>query len=296
MYDHVVTTQSAFDDLIAELRASPRTESGGVLVGLTDPMIVLAAGRGGQQAVRQPSRFSQDVQQDEATLQQTRRRFGVGDICGAYHSHPGDMSGYSQTDNQTAQANARLYSDGKPYLCVIVTQKSLASDQPVLNVYGINTPSEDLRPFTYEIVADDSPLVIDAIAKAPRTVETTLAGFWDKEGFSFVENAVGHERIRREVSELQTHKARVQVGRVTGERGLRLGVRCRDRRFELYLPPEYPLSPPRIWVGKAQQEIALDCQRRWNSSVTLLALLLEALAVCACPRCLTQSLVPPVSR
>ncbi len=111
---HVLICRSAYKTMEKEVNRLS-VETGGVLLGVADPPVIVEAGAGGEHAIRQLSQFSGDVEWDRRCLDRARARHGkrIG-IGGYYHAHPAGSSGrFSGTDLTQARELVEHFGDGK---------------------------------------------------------------------------------------------------------------------------------------------------------------------------------------
>lgn len=279
---HMLVCRSAYQTMEKEV-SSLSVETGGVLLGIADPPVIVEAGTGGEHAIRQLSQFSGDAEWDRRCLDRARARHGksIG-IAGYYHSHPaGSSGGFSDTDLAQARKLVEHFGDGKPLLVCIWARACRWLGRPHddfrLSAYGIRSRDGTLEPLHFEVVDDQGECVREAISQAPLIPGENDSDFWSDERFVFYENRIGRQRIRQELQELRDRGWDICAYRIPGDRGLRL--RCTNAwiAIEALLPREYPLNPPRLFVGSSTQELpALPTQQVWNSDRFLFELLDEA--------------------
>lgn len=282
--------KSAQQTMLREVRGSP-VETGGVMVGIADPPIIVEAGSGGKNAIREAARFSGDTEADRACLERARRKHGEQiSITGYFHKHPQGMSGWSGQDLSQAREITREFDDGKLVLVGIFTEKG-HDPEPRLFLYGISSPDGELESVEYEVVPDDDASVRNALAKAVVIPEIKDSDFWSDSAFRFYENPIGRDRLRQELDELRQRGWTVTVGRVGRETGLRVQAKRRGKSLEARLPREYPINPPRLFLNGQGELIGLDFLRQWNSDRSLADLFQLGALVVTCPRCRRQHLV-----
>lgn len=262
--------------------SSLSVETGGVLLGIADPPVIVEAGAGGEDAIRQLSQFSGDVEWDRQCLDRARERHGktIG-IAGYYHSHPAGSSGdFSGRDLAQAKTLVTHFGDGKPLLvCIWARDCRWFGLNPHfrLSLYGIRSRESTLEPLDFEVVFDRDERVRKAISKAPIIPGENDLDFWSDDRFVFYENRIGRQRIRQELQELRNKGWDVCAYRIPGDRGLRL--RCTNGKIaiEARLPREYPLNPPRLFVMAAGLR-PLPTQHVWNSDRSLFELIDDAVS------------------
>jgi len=276
--------RTPYETMLREVEPSP-VETGGQMVGIPDPPVVLAAGAGGRNAIREATCFKGDTEADRACLDAARRRFGPKVvITGYYHKHPGNMSSFSGQDLRQARELVGQFGDGKPLL-VAIYARPRDDSKLKLFLYAIQSAQGNLEPVRYEIVEDHDKRVLAALTQAPVVPSIRSVEFWTAEDFCFYENAVGRKRIVTDISDLRRGNWQVTPVRAPGERSLRLIAKSNGWMLELRLPVEYPLNPPRVFLQGKWELGNLDVIRRWSSDCRLLDVVREATQVLSCPRC-----------
>jgi proteasome lid subunit RPN8/RPN11 len=275
--------ESAQKTMLAEVIDSP-VETGGVMVGIADPPVIVSAGAGGEKAIRRATMFKGDTDADLRCLTQVRERFGEQCVVvGDYHKHPNGMSGFSGVDLRQAQELADEYADGKVFLVGIFAE-GCPDPQPNLFLYGIHSNDKQLKPVEYEIVSDDDPRVLEVLRTAAVVPSVRDTDFWHDAEFRFYENSIGRARINDDLDDLRQHGWAVQVSRVKSDNSLRVSVQVPEELIELRLPPEYPLNPPRVFLS-ADELTGLQDVMNWNSERSLTAIVAQGLEIASCPRC-----------
>ena len=251
-------------------------ETGGVLAGfLNDPIIILGAGLPGADAIHRPLSFTSDPNADENCLSEYRKKYGPSvDACGWYHKH---------TSLQTPSAGDRLqainlkkdFGDGKPTVMGIVSTGFVVEPKLTLRFFGLDD-NDEIIEFRSKIIPDESPAISEAIDNMPIRPDFDDCNFWEEDDFQFHKNNIGRKRICREIRDLKKLGLQVTVGRCKTDQTLVLYVGNNSRRFQLTMPPEYPLNPPRIQDCQGIRLVGLRAIREWNSQETLSDLMVEA--------------------
>jgi hypothetical protein len=267
-----------------EARTSPM-ETGGVLVGLAEPPIVLAAGKPGENSVRNSVLFKGDVAADRECLMYARKMFGDKVyVVGYWHKHPAGMTVFSGQDLHQARESASGFGDGKPLLVLILTE---GPDTRELRTYPyvLHNIEDDLHSVKYEVVAIEDSRIQEALRKAPAMPDVHQGGFWDLEDFQFFQNAVGKAWLQDDLDRVRKAGWEITVGRAKKD-GLLVATFIRGgRALQGRFPREFPLNPPRLFSSDRREFVELRSLREWSSSRSLVEVLEECIEVLTCPRC-----------
>lgn len=284
MHLNTLICQPAFHTMYQESERS-RVETGGIMLGIPDPPVVVAAGAGGQNAVREAARFSGDVAEDRRQLAEARKRFGPQvSTVGYYHKHPRGMNGFSSIDLRQARDLVNHFGDGK-LLLVGIFAEGCPGPRARLFLFGIRDPNGTLKPLDYDVIPDSDPRIREAIDRAPVVPDVKQSAFWNDPGFTFYTNPIGKERIRREVQQLKAQQWEAMVFRHPSDSGLRIAITIVGLTIEAVLPREYPLAPPRVLLKGEGELRGLQCLQEWNSDRSLVEVFRSAIGVCTCAAC-----------
>jgi hypothetical protein len=267
-----------------EARKSP-VETGGVLVGLAEPAIVLAAGKPGENSVRNAVLFKGDVAADGECLMHARKVFGDKvHVVGYWHKHPAGMTVFSGQDLHQARESASGFGDGKPLLVIILTEES-SRGRLGTYPYMLRNAQDTLRPIVHEAIDVDDPRIQEALRKAPAMPDLHQGGFWDLAEFQFFQNAVGKAWLQQDLDRVRKAGWEVTVGRAKKD-GLLVATFVRaGRTLQGRFPRECPLNPPRMFSSDRREFAELRALREWSSSRSLVEVLAECVEVLTCPRC-----------
>jgi len=277
-------TQSAMDAMVRVVDGSP-VETGGVLVGFSEPHIVIVgAGGPGVNSIREVARFSNDPKEDYRILREYRNFYGCGvTIQGDFHKHPGCMIHTSGTDHNTAVKILKMLDDDRPLLVGIFIQPS---STPELFLYVISRANPNFESAQYEVIPDDDDVVKEAQRSTPSVLEVPKqVDFWNQESFQSVESVVGRERLKQDLKQLKEADWHAVFGR-SRDSGVCFVVAKRDHfEFKAELPREYPLNPPKIFTMSGSEFLDLHSLCQWSSSSSLLDAFTECYSVVLCPCC-----------
>jgi len=276
-------TQSAMSTMRSVVDGSP-VETGGVMVGFSEPLpTVVAAGLPGPNAIKEAARFVGDPQEDRRCLERARRIQGNGiGINGYYHLHPGSMGETSCIDHGQGLSLLKQFDDDRSLLVGIFIRPS---GPPQFFLYEMCRAHPVFTPATYEVVADNDPVVLTAQRVSPAAVDVKQQGFWDTEQFQCVENPVGRAHIQQDLAALREAGWQTMVNR-SRTTATAFVVAKRDR-FEVraQLPREYPLNPPRMLSLDGRAFLDLPSLRQWSSACSLIDAFTECYAILLCPCC-----------
>lgn len=198
----VLITTHAMQTMCDVVSDSP-VETGGVMVGYLIPVVVVAAGGPGPRAVREPTRFSGDPEEDHRCLDEARRTFGEGVVVlGYYHLHPPGMDQPSATDLHQARELLAHFADDKVLLVGIFTQTAV-SRGPLLFLYTISRSESSFTRVEFDIITASDAVVAEARRRSPAVIRPNHQGFWDDIAFRFIENPVGKAAIQRDMAHLR---------------------------------------------------------------------------------------------
>ena len=271
--DLILVTDSAYRAMIADAEAHPTVETGGILVGTGKQPVILGAGTGGENAVREPARFSSDLVHDRRFLDEVRSIWGESAVAiGYWHRHPNGMTRASSTDQDQASQLNQAWDDGAINLVAIVTKSGFKYK---LYLYGIRRGENQLSPQAYRVVPDDADCVRNRLEQAvhyPPVCED--ASYWMDAGFQSYETPIVRQRLSNDVAEIRRDFcADVVSYRGPDGRLLRLDIRMPDEEtLTLIIPPEYPMNPPRVFVGGIDVTHTTGAEY-WNSTCRLTDLL-----------------------
>lgn len=296
-------TQSAMDSMVRVVDGSP-VETGGILVGFSQPQIVIVgAGGPGENSIREVARFSNDPKEDYRILMEFRKSYGESvRSIGGFHKHPGCMIHTSSIDHTQALKILAQFNDDSPLLVGIFIQPSGA---PEFFLYVISRANPNFERVAFEVVADDDAVVTEAQRLTPSMLQVKQQDFWNQEDFQSVQSVVGRERLKHDLEQLKESGWQAHVGRsrnlsiseLSGKlpgSGECFVVAKRDHfEFKAELPREYPLNPPKFFMIDGTQFVDLHSLSQWSSSSSLLDAFTECYAIVLCQCCQRRHLPQP---
>ncbi len=286
----ILITELAYYIIISVARRC-LVETGGVLVGiLGDPLVIVAAGQPGDNAVHQAARFTTDPQADLHCLSTWRRIYGcVIEIFGWFHKHhcleipsTGDLQQTRQLKDQ--------FKDNRPIIVGILSESGLLKKNLKLRLFGLDQDNNQTE-YSWRIIPNDSPEIEKAIQSVPHKPEMKDTQFWNDEDFQFYTNPVGRERICRDTKQLKDFGWQTTICKSKANGTVILEVTNNHRMIRLLMPPEYPLNAPVILNENNKRFFDLKTVREWNSMVTLLDLVTEANQIQNCILCKSRHLI-----
>lgn len=262
-------TRSALESMTRQSRGCP-TETGGLLVGVPEDLLVTHAGEPGPQAEKLAHRFTSDPDQDRAGLAAFRTQSGRRlAVLGYWHKHPQGMKSPSGGDLQQAKALLQEWQaagDPDPGLLVVILQEA---DRPEQGVYAylLGPGQASFTPLVVEVLEADDPAVAKALARLPAHLQSRPDHPWARAGFSFQHTPGGQERLARDAEALQAAGWQVSLRQLRENGRVVVGLERGPTRLLLRLPPEYPLCAP-VVVGLPEEQELLPIPSGgffWNS-------------------------------
>jgi integrative and conjugative element protein (TIGR02256 family) len=257
-------TRSAYSVIKRESFAH-NTETGGLLIGTLNEPIVVKASHAGVNAKVTAISYSNDVPYDNHILQETiEKSNGKCKKIGYWHLHPAGCTHPSLGDlHQARQIVQRNERDGdmRPVFFVIAN----VNGEVRLFGYSLKPGQKNFEQVAIDIINDDSKEIENALRSEPAVIQPREMDFW-KDHFQFYLTPNGYERLKEEVDYLK--QAGYDVNVYTRKQ-LCLKIK-KEETILCYLPPEYPLNPPRLF--KDDREIRY-CMPIWNSSYRIIDIL-----------------------
>lgn len=257
-------TRSAFG-VIKRESLTHNTETGGLLIGTLNEPIVLKASRAGINAKTTTISYSNDTQYDNRALQQAiKKSNGKCKKIGYWHLHPTGCTHPSLGDlHQARQIVKGNEDDGdmRPVFFVIAN----VDGEVRLFGYSLKPSQKNFGQVVIEIINDDSREIEKALRSEPAVIQPKNMDFW-KDHFQFYLTPNGYRRLKEEVDGLK--QAGYDVNVYTRKQ-LCLKVQ-KEQVILCYLPPEYPLNPPRLFRGDRELRY---CMPIWNSSYYIIDIL-----------------------
>lgn len=263
--EEIKITISAFN-LIQHECLRCEVETGGLLIGTLNNLIVLEATPPGDKARSTFTSFSSDAEYDRLMLNKTIEKFeGRVKLIGYWHKHPGTLAEPSLGDMKQAQELVKDIDedkDDRPLLILII---NIVQREIQAYAYDIRYGSR-FSPFKISVIEDNSNEIQQALKNEPAVIQTRDVDFWTDLDFQFYLTQVGKERIKHEVDELNNSGYDVKVLRNPVTKRLYLEIIKYKMSFICFPPVEYPLNPPKILINK--HPIMLPIQY-WNSDCSI---------------------------
>ena len=290
MINTILVTELAHDTVFNVSRRCI-VETGGVLVGiLGNPLVVVAAGQPGLNAIHNATRFTTDPEADTECISQWRKMYGpVIEVLGWYHKHyflqepsGGDLYQVRQLQNE--------FRDNRPILMGIVSENGLFKKNLKLRIFGLDDGGEQIE-YHWKIIPNNSPEIEKAIKSIPLKPEIKDTHFWNDSEFQSYKNPVGRKRICHDIQQLKQYGWHTLVCRSKTHDSLMLRVMNDRSSMYLLIPPEYPLNPPIVLTWDNKRIFNLQTLCEWNSMAALLDIVCEADQIQNCPLCRNRHLI-----
>lgn len=267
----VTITESAVQTICSESRKAGLFETGGMLIGTLNNLVVLAATGPGPKAERGSGHYSGDPQSDQEGLKSYKEAFqGKVALLGYWHRHPARMSRPSSGDlNQALDLVAEYrVSPDDPFLALI---SNVDSNQEVrVYAYLLCQAERRFEKVDLEIVADSSPSVRDVLEREQPGIVERDRDFWRDPNFQFFQTPIGKDRIHQEIQQLHVKGFEATVVRRKSTGRLEIVIGLKNRQIRCVPPVEYPLNPPSFYSMDGR-EIRLRLSV-WNSDLWISAL------------------------
>jgi hypothetical protein len=266
-------------------------ETGGVLVGiLGNPLVIVAAGQPGANAIHHSIRFTTDPTADMECLSTWRRVYGlVIEVLGWYHKHH-YLQEPSGGDRHQVRQLREDFKDNRPIIMGIVSESGLFRKELKLRFFGLDTNGDQIE-YDWQIIPNDSPEIEKAIQSVPPKPDIKDTNFWNDPEFQFYKNQVGRERICRDIQQLKRYGWNTLVCRSKTNESMILQVTNNHGNLQLFIPPEYPLNPPTVSACDNKRMVKLKTLSEWNSMMTLMDVITEADQIQNCPICRSRHLI-----
>lgn len=266
-------------------------ETGGVLVGiLGNPLVIVAAGQPGSQAIHHSIRFTTDPAADKECLLTWRQVYGfVIEIAGWFHKHHFLQEPSGGDCNQVRQL-MNDFNDNRPIIMGIVSESGLFRKKLKPRFFSLDSDDNQIE-YNWDIIPNNSPEIEKAIQSVPHKPEVRDTDFWNDPKFQSYKNPIGRERICRDIEQLEHHGWHTLTCRNKVNDTLILQTTNIHNIFCLLIPPEYPLNPPIIFADNNQRMIDLKSLSEWNSTMTLIEIITEAQQIQNCPICCRRHLI-----
>jgi integrative and conjugative element protein (TIGR02256 family) len=241
------------------------TETGGLLIGTLNNPIVIKASRAGVNAKVTAVSYSNDTQYDNQVLQQAiKKSNGKCKKIGYWHLHPAGCTHPSLGDLHQARKIVKGNEDDgdtRPVFFVIAN----VDGEVRLFGYSLKPGQKNFGQVAIEIINDDSKEIENALHREPTVIQPREMDFW-KDHFQFYLTPNGYKRLKEEVDCLK--QAGYDVNIYTRKQ---LCLKIKKEEIILcYLPPEYPLNPPRLFRGNREIRYCIPI---WNSSYRIIDIL-----------------------
>jgi hypothetical protein len=284
----ILITFKASRRIIKQSQLCP-VETGGILVGILNPLAIVAAGKPGPNSTQQATQFTSDPEADRACLEDARTQFDDKITpVGYWHKHPENLSEPSSADCHQARQLVKEYNDGQPFLMGIVNyHPKLVKHRTTLHLYSIDLAGK-LLEHAWRLVSSKDKRLLDAIKKAPVRLDLKPISYWLDKDFQSYLNPIGRDRIKQEVENLGKIGWDVTTARRKHDKALLLDVLKDSKRLCFVLPPEFPLNPPTVLTGDGKRFLGLDTLCKWNSLRRLSDVAAEASVLMSCTRCSRQ--------
>ncbi|MFA5033795.1 MAG: Mov34/MPN/PAD-1 family protein [bacterium] len=276
--DKIKITNKAYKTIEQE-SLNCNTETGGLLIGCLNSLIVVEATPPGRNAELGNCHFTADVEEDTLTLDNIVRKYhGKVSLIGYWHKHPGTMFQPSGGDLIQAQEIVKRVAqsgDKKPLFIFI---SNVIAGNARIYAYCINYGANEFEPVKLILIDDNSEEVNCALKNEPVAIQTKSSDYWTDSGFQFYFTTRGRERIKQELKELELAGYEAKTLRRQSDKRLFLEIR-KDNLSLIVIPPvEYPLGAPRFIDKPTGKEIIkLTTLCNWNSDFTIKQVLDEIL-------------------
>jgi hypothetical protein len=289
MKKSLLITASAYHTIVS-VSSRCLIETGGVLVGiLGDPLIIIAAGQPGANAIHHSVRFTTDPAEDLKYLSIWRQVHGpVIEIVGWYHKHY-FLQVPSGGDLHQVRQLREDFKDNRPIIMGIVSESGLFRKSLKIRFFGLDNDGDQIE-YDWDIISSNSPEIQKAIQSVPNKPEVKDTNFWNDFEFQSYKNPVGRQRICQDIEQLKQHGWNILTCRNKGNGLMMLQAQSNQADLRLILPSEYPLNPPVVFAGDNKRMIDLKTLREWNSMVTLMDVVTEAEQIQNCPLCRSRHL------
>ena len=264
-------------------------ETGGVLVGIPQPLVVLDAGEPGPHAVHNEAMFTSDPETDTACLKKSREQYGEKVmLLGWWHKHPAGLTTPSSGDCHQARQLAGEFNDGQPVLIGIVNRIPRGvRHKTMLHLYTVSDDGT-VRECPWKLAGRRNAALKAALKQAAVRPGTRDLDYWRDKDFQFYLNPIGRARIRDEIAECRGRGWDVSTSRTPKDQILTVRLSDGTLVVKIVLPPEYPLNPPTVMSEDGTYLHASTMAAQWNSLCRLVDLASEAFACIGsrnCTRC-----------
>jgi integrative and conjugative element protein (TIGR02256 family) len=256
--------RSAFEAIRKESLAHAQ-ETGGLLIGtLKDPVVLKASGAGINAKATVIS-YTNDTLHDNQILKKAiEESNGKCKLIGFWHKHPTGCSHPSLGDlRQAQQIVKRNECDGdmRPVFFIITN----VNEDVQLFGYSLSPGQKNFEQVAIEVINNDLEEVEKALRNESVIIQPKEMDFW-KDNFQFYLTPNGYKRLKKEVDVLRQAGYGVNV---YARKQLCLKINKKETIL-CYLPPEYPLNPPRFF--RDDREIKY-CMPIWNSTFHIIDIL-----------------------
>lgn len=277
-------------------------ECGGSLVGflLNGIFHIIYAFRTGDEAKKAWGGVTTDEQYQNGLLQVIRDLYPDSDFSwlADYHLHPMYYPHLSRTDIGQIRSILTDKDYGLDELPIILV--TCRDDELVFCPFIVSLGSEGkvvVEDAELETIPIDSPIITEALGGAYipiDEIEASLIGNLvtsdvsrggvtqrDSSTNSFYDTKEGKARAREEAKEIVKLIGHAPKQEFLEEHGvLRFQFSYEDYRFDVLLPPEYPLNPASIFARRAgdDEPAELGCRHCWNSLSTTVDIIKPFLA------------------
>jgi proteasome lid subunit RPN8/RPN11 len=254
-------------------------ETGGVLVGIPQPLVVLDAGEPGPHAVHDAAMFTSDPETDTACLEESRQKYGESVmLLGWWHKHPAGLTTPSPGDCRQAQQLASEFNDGQPVLIGIVNRNPRGSRyKTTLHLYAVSNDGT-VPEHPWKLAGRCNAALKAALKQAAARPGTRDLDYWRDKDFQFYLNPVGRARIREEIAECRDRGWNVSTSRTPKDQVLTMRLSDGIYAVKIILPPEYPLNPPTIMSVDDTYLHSSILLAQWSSLYRLVDLAVETFA------------------
>lgn len=287
----VLIAKNAMRRIRRECRRWP-TETGGILIGPAGSQVITEFIPSGQAARRSYAMYEQTQADVDYLNGELRKRQANGlEFQGYIHRHPGQFDRPSGTDLDTARdvLTSPSYSlNGRMWMAIVTWQgrswrpakRSFKVDFYEVSLHADGTVS--CRREDHEEIEDGDPrtntrCAQNARGRAADEGDTPYESVARERDWYFLKTLGGRNVLWKEVEDLKTAGYSVQVKILDGFACLEIMLPD-DRVLAAFLPDEYPLAPPRIFMlhdDDRQDELTVAAFSRWSSLFSIKEILDE---------------------
>jgi|GEM_PF-3195169 len=251
-------------ELICRESMNHDTETGGLLLGTLKTPVVIEASSAGMNSNTTAISYTNDSSHDNEVVREMIQKYrGKCKLIGYWHKHPYGCNHPSAGDLQEAkniiETNARDGDTRSVFFIITNVNK-----QVDLYSYRLKPGINSFQHVELEEV-DDQNFIDNALKHESLVIQPQVKDFW-RGDFRFYETHYGFDRLKQEVDILLKSGYKVKV--YTDEQ-LFLRIE-KEGLLYCYLPPEYPLNPPRIFKNNVEIKY---CMPIWNSTFMIVDIL-----------------------